>query len=328
MKLIGDREIMSGLELSICTWDEMDLDEVSKFVYRNRIGIYKNAEDFEGVSNYLSSIQERYPADSIFMVRRKESLCGWGVLDRESESVAELGRWQPIIEKTEYDSEIANLLLQGILDYAKKNGVTRVEGLFNDVNSDNLHEYERTAKWFNSKGIMKLEDNAYLTIQLSDLDLEPRPVGLDAVWRTFLKDADEEALYNCYYATFSSGDDRDFLDSTDTQRREKLDKSIHSKILNPNLSFIWKDGKRIFGFAVVHSRGEEQHIDRFGILQEYRGRGIAKSLLINTLQEAKNLGYSMVSIGVDTSNSSAFNLYKNIGFQVDSQMIIHAWKEE
>ncbi len=320
---------MTELQLETKNWDETILDDVAQFIFDNKIGIYRNARDSEGVRQYLSNVQNRYPADTIFLVRKDEALCGWLSLDRASESVAELGRWQPIIEKSESEFEIANLILQTILEYAKNNGITRIEGVFNGVTTRNLPDYERSARWFDFNGITRLEDNVYLTMQLQDFDFVSKMKKLNKPFRKFsLVSTDEEDLYRCFYNTFSSSCDREFLDSSDKQRREMFDKSIHNNLVNNNLSFVWKAGERIIGFVVVHSRDDEEHIDLFGIVDEYRGKGIAKSLLLYTLQHAKELGYSRMSIGVDTTNSNAFHLYKSVGFTVESRTIIHAWKGE
>jgi ribosomal protein S18 acetylase RimI-like enzyme len=318
---------MTELQLETGEWDESILTEVSQFVYDNRIGIYRNAEDAEGVKRYLSNIQERFPAEAIFIVRKSGSICGWCALDRDSETVAELGRWQPIIEKSDSEVEIADLILQGILDYATQNGITLIESQFNGVNYDNSDDYERSAKWFKSHGFSLQEDMAYLTMQLGDIDLGLRKIPEGMVLEP-LKTVDEEHLYECYYDSFVTGEDRSFLDINEKQRREKFDKSLQSDSLNHHLSSVLKDGDRIIGFAFIQSREDEEHVDRFGILKEYRGRGLAKSHLIHVIDQAKSSGTPIVSIGVDTSNKDAFNLYENVGFELNDRAIIHVWKTE
>ena len=89
-------------------------------------------------------------------------------------------------------------------------------------------------------------------------------------------------------------------------------------------TFVWKDGEKIFGFVIVHSRNKEEHIHLFGILDEYRGKGIVRIILIETLKEMKAAGCRMVSIGVDANNIPAYNLYKKVGFKLNSRMIIHS----
>ncbi|MBN2229124.1 MAG: GNAT family N-acetyltransferase [Candidatus Thorarchaeota archaeon] len=313
---------MTELELITEGWNESIIDEVSNFVFNNRIGVYRNTEDADGIRRYLTNIQDRFPAEKILMVRRKGTLCGWASLNRDTKSIVELGRWQPIIEQTDDEDEIANLLLEGILDYAKSNEITRIDAKFSEINDNNHEDYQRCAKWFNGKGIGKSEDDVYLTLQLEHFKV-PRTDKL-GYWLVWLQYADEEDLYKCYHDTFSKSQDTEFLNSSESQKREKFEQAIHSDLFNKYLSFVWKDGERIFGFVIVHSRNEEEHIHLFGILDEYRRKGIAKNMLLKTIKEMIAGGCKMVSIGVDAKNTTAYNLYKKIGFNVNSRMIVHS----
>lgn len=316
---------MDDLQLVTCNWDELNLDEVSQFVYKNRIGIYSNATDSEAVEEYLSNIQKRYPADIIFMVRKDAELQAWVALDRDGETLAELGRWQPIVKNIDSADEIADLVLKGILDYSKKTGITRIECLFNSVSASNKSEYTKCASWFVRNGFPKLEDDAYLTMPLDQTKPVPRR-ALGDFSVASLEGIDENTLYECYYDSFSTGNDTEFQDMNDKQRRTKFDKSLKNDSINMNLSSVLIDGDRIIGFAVIHKRDDEEHIDRFGIRKEYRGKGLAKAHLLHVIHEVKDRKIPLVSIGVDTSNASAFNLYQNVGFEVNSRTIVHSWK--
>jgi len=324
---MGGLEGMHNLQLISCKWDEMDLDEVSKFVYNNKIGIYRDADDSENVKRYLSNIQKRFPSEIVFMVRKDKELYAWAALDREGKTFAELGRWQPVVKETSLEDEIADLILKGILDYSMKNGITRIEGLFSDVKKSNEEEYMKCASWFTRNSLPKLEDNAYMTISFNETDLVPRRT-LGELSVESLEGIDENTLYECYYETFVTGKDSEFLDMTDEQRRQKFDKSLQSDSTNMDLSSVLKDGNKIVGFAFIQKRENEEHVDRFGIRKEYQGKGLAKSHLLHVIHEAKETRTPLMSIGVDMSNINAFNLYKNVGFEIESRTIIHTWKSE
>ncbi|MDF1537809.1 MAG: GNAT family N-acetyltransferase [Candidatus Thorarchaeota archaeon] len=318
---------MDDLQLVTCNWDEINLDEVSQFIYDNRIGIYSNATGSEGVKRYLSNIQKRFPAEIIFTVRKGAELQAWAALDRDGETLAELGRWQPIVRKTDTADEIADMVFKGILDYSKKTGITRIECQFNSVSASNESEYEKSASWLIKNGFSKLEDDAYMTMPNDLSEVAPRRTPGNLSF-DLLEGIDENALYECYYDSFVSGNDTQFLNLDETQRRTKFDKSFQSHSLNMDLSSVLKDEGKIVGFAFVHKRDDEEHIDRFGIREEYRGKGLAKAHLLHVVHEAKDQGTPLVSIGVDMSNSNAFKLYQNVGFEVESRSIAHVWKEK
>ncbi len=319
--------VMDDLRLVTCNWDEMNLEEVSKFIHKNWIGIYKNAEDYEVVNEYLSNIQKRFPAERIFMVTNGSELQAWSALDRDGETLAEMGRWQPIVKRTDAEEDVADLILQGIRDYSKNTEITRIECQFSPLSESDEPEYTKCASWFVRNGFPKVEDEAYLTVHLNQIELLPRRTPADLSFE-LLERIDENALYECYYDSFASGADTEFLNMNDEQRRAKFDKSFKHDSLNLELSSVLKDKEKLAGFAFVHNRNDEEHIDRFGIRKEFRGKGLAKSHLLHVLHEAKERKTPLVSIGVDMSNMSAFNLYKNVGFEIESRAIIHAWKSK
>ncbi len=64
--------------------------------------------------------------------------------------------------------------------------------------------------------------------------------------------------------------------------------------------------------AYIRKRGET---DDISTLKEYRGRGIAQALITRGLQQFKDLGYTEVSLGVDSENGSgALRLYEKLGY--------------
>jgi ribosomal protein S18 acetylase RimI-like enzyme len=54
-----------------------------------------------------------------------------------------------------------------------------------------------------------------------------------------------------------------------------------------------------------------------GIIKEFRGRGIGTELMRNTLEKAKNIGLTRVSLSVREDNHTAMNLYKKMGFEIE-----------
>lgn len=57
----------------------------------------------------------------------------------------------------------------------------------------------------------------------------------------------------------------------------------------------------------------EYYLDTLAVLPEYRGKGIGKDLILNSLKEGLRLGLK-VTLAVDPSNPRAQKLYKSLGF--------------
>ena len=75
-----------------------------------------------------------------------------------------------------------------------------------------------------------------------------------------------------------------------------------------------KSTGRICGTSWMTFDGRRILLHHFGILPEFQGRGLSKSLLKESLQFIKKKGYQ-VKLEVHTTNSKAINLYKKFGFQ-------------
>ncbi|MEB2302608.1 GNAT family N-acetyltransferase [Lysinibacillus xylanilyticus] len=51
------------------------------------------------------------------------------------------------------------------------------------------------------------------------------------------------------------------------------------------------------------------------VSKEVRGRGVGTLLMHNIIQQAKDEGYSAISLSVDLENSSAIHIYQKLGFK-------------
>ena len=65
----------------------------------------------------------------------------------------------------------------------------------------------------------------------------------------------------------------------------------------------------------------------FGLHPDYRGRGLAKVLILKSMKTVLDQGTERMSIGVDAVNVPAVKLYKKVGFRLVSKMIVHSWKK-
>jgi len=63
-------------------------------------------------------------------------------------------------------------------------------------------------------------------------------------------------------------------------------------------------------------------IDNLGTLREWRGRGIASSMIAHSLDAFARAGFTHASIGVDSASpTGASRLYRNIGFELQHRVI-------
>jgi ribosomal-protein-alanine N-acetyltransferase len=70
----------------------------------------------------------------------------------------------------------------------------------------------------------------------------------------------------------------------------------------------------IIGFAGIWVLADEAHITNIAVRQPYQRQGIGELLLISTIDLAKEMKASIMTLEVRASNLAAQNLYKKYGF--------------
>ena len=75
------------------------------------------------------------------------------------------------------------------------------------------------------------------------------------------------------------------------------------------------DQPYLIGFAGIWFLTDEAHITNIAVRREYRRRGIGELLLISTIDLAKEMKASIMTLEVRASNLTAQNLYRKYGFE-------------
>ncbi|MBM7783536.1 GNAT family N-acetyltransferase [Tenggerimyces flavus] len=96
------------------------------------------------------------------------------------------------------------------------------------------------------------------------------------------------------------------------------------------MSWLLLDGDVVASYALGHeyvadteATGiRELYVGQVGTLREYRGRGLARTVLASALAAAKADGYERASLGVDAENpTGALGLYERLGFVVRRKFV-------
>lgn len=70
--------------------------------------------------------------------------------------------------------------------------------------------------------------------------------------------------------------------------------------------------KEEIGYTIKDKR---IYLSRLMVKKEYRNTGLGQAMLAFMIKKAKNMGYSEISVGVDTDNLTALHIYKKTGFK-------------
>jgi mycothiol synthase len=93
---------------------------------------------------------------------------------------------------------------------------------------------------------------------------------------------------------------------------------------DPSLWFLVRDGDEVA--AVARNDPERSGggwIGALGVRPTWRGRGLAKALLLHSFREFHRRGERRVGLGVDSENATgATHLYESVGMAIDSEQVV------
>jgi mycothiol synthase len=97
---------------------------------------------------------------------------------------------------------------------------------------------------------------------------------------------------------------------------------------DPSLWFLVRDGSEVA--AATRNDPERSGggwIGTIGVRRRWRGRGLAKALLLESFREFHRRGQRRVGLGVDSENSTgATHLYESVGMSVEQEQVV--WEKE
>jgi ribosomal protein S18 acetylase RimI-like enzyme len=84
--------------------------------------------------------------------------------------------------------------------------------------------------------------------------------------------------------------------------------------------FIAEFEGNIVGKTHLQITGAEGSIFGLGILPEFRGLGLGRKLLTESIRQLYEMNASSIMLQVESENANALNLYKSCGFEETSVM--------
>jgi len=142
-------------------------------------------------------------------------------------------------------------------------------------------------------------------MHISSLENEVPPTGI-FLRKATNSDADEVARQNKIY--FDGSDEEHNMIMPETE--EKRGMTIYIAEYDGN----------VVGKTHLQVIGNEGSIFGLGILPEYRGLGLGRKLLLESIRQLSELNASSIMLQVESENSNALNLYKSCGFEETSVM--------
>jgi hypothetical protein len=194
-------------EILFRKWEDLDIKTLAQISAEVRrfegLGDYTS----EQVEEYFKTMNERFPIEVAVLAIEEDQVVGWMGIERATDNMGEVGRWQPFVISSMNKRKVAQLLISNIIDYAKSNDMTRIEVAFGGISEDNQDAFKTRCSWYEAEGWNKLEDTNFMVRSL-DVDgpkeIEP-PDGFEL---QPLLAFDNDTIFECYHASFTTGDAR------------------------------------------------------------------------------------------------------------------------
>ena len=323
------------LEIKFLDWTQADMAELAGVALASRKAspFYMEGQDREAFENYVLQSSQRWPGSQVLAAYQDGVLVGWLGLITEDPLSFEVWRWQPFILPGIDPGPAAEGLLKEAVRFTRENGAQSLEVLcgFQKFQLTTYAEeyYQRQLAWYEKSGIKKADEFVYMTCRASNLQLAelpdlPGPVEI----RTY-QSSDQGALIETYFQAFSAGVDRSYLEKTAEQRQATFE-GYFTEELNTSASKVLFDGDLPRGFSLIQTRQRvgDQHLALVAVSPTYQRKGWGRALLSESIRVAIGQGHDYFSIGVDLVNAAAYHLYSSLGFEIQTKLINHVWKNE
>jgi ribosomal protein S18 acetylase RimI-like enzyme len=141
----------------------------------------------------------------------------------------------------------------------------------------------------------------------------PRGIAI----RTFDPERDAEPVYRALAEAFQDHWGSGF-DTFDVWKHEYIDGVVPP--FDPGFWFVALDGDEVVGVACCRegsaSAPDAANVDELGVRRGWRGRGIARALLLTAFAEARRRGVGAVELNLDSeSPTGATRLYESVGMR-------------
>ncbi|MBI5930693.1 MAG: GNAT family N-acetyltransferase [Chloroflexi bacterium] len=79
---------------------------------------------------------------------------------------------------------------------------------------------------------------------------------------------------------------------------------------------------RVVGMAMLAIRPPRSWVGGVGVVEDHRQRGLARKMMVTLIENARQKGLAGVELEVITQNTKAYNLYCDLGFEIQRRLLI------
>lgn len=173
------------------------------------------------------------------------------------------------------------------------------------------------------KMLNEMENNLWLAIEEFDELFEKKTTYERIIEEKKVRESKniEIVEFDEQYASFFKEINLEWIEeyfTVEEEDKNSLDNPIENILANGGVILIALYNKVPVGAcSLIKSYGKEYdfELSKMAIKKEYRGKGIAQTLICETINKAKDLGAKSIYIETNTILKEAISLYKKIGFK-------------
>ncbi|MFX0065124.1 MAG: GNAT family N-acetyltransferase [Candidatus Hermodarchaeota archaeon] len=325
------------MNISIHKWDEVDIHQIAQLTLaaKRDSGRWGAEETIERAMKNLYTLKTSYrklfgvKSPIVFLARSDGKLIGYLILFFKNHKKVEINPWfldgHPLVFPNKNGKEIGTKLISEVVKWTKKEGIETIELTIPWKLEENNRIYDEYEAWYGSHGFELKLKYVFMTCNLvkhaiTDVMI---PSGFEIKQ---IRAVSKNALYQCYYDAFKTGDAQFFFYQTEKERREFFNKLTSSDALNDVNSLVLMKDQQLIGFVYTIPYGEKKrNISCMCIHPDFWGRKLGKFLLLLVMKRAALQGHRIMTLGTEP-DMRAFQLYRKNGFKVTSGEITYIWK--
>ncbi len=315
------------IEVTVHSWDDCDIEELIKLAVqcRRENGI---AEEDETVSEYKERIvnaHERVHYDWVLTAIEDGNLVGWTTIWEWDKEALRISNWHPYVRNN--DQEVSQSLIDRIMKLVRDRQFKQIDIAFSRVSPRNQSIYDRMMGWYVDRGFSDFYQEYFMIRELrADEDLQPDPPDGFSVTR--LTDWAPTRVCDAYLNAFKVSQDRFHLQRTLENRRTRFLGILESDRTIQDASYVIAKDGQIAGVSIVTEQFKPAHLGPFFVSPDFRRLGLGIVVAHLSMDSLRDLGVPFVSLEVDTKNEPAFQLYKGMDFEIESESHVLRWTND
>ncbi len=255
---------------------------------------------------------------------KSEDLLGWLSLYTGFARMVFIGEWHPEVVPSDSYGVVARKLIREAKKATQEMGKERLEVQFNRITTGIRPLLLKFESWYRDEGFLYATEETYMEASISGN--WPEIQEYEEINVKPLTEVSNEDLKDPFFDSFLDSKDGLFLSMTKEQQMDAFSFWFsRSRQFIDDATLCVLDGNNVAGFLVVREEDGKPHVGPIGIHPDYRGKGIARTLLRLGMEAIRKQGFRKVALEMDILNTPAMNLYKQFGFQSIHNSVYYYW---